>query len=253
MDKWVCKRCGKEVFVKPEKNKTCECKGRFRKYTKCSVCGEWFLNVGRNNINCDACNTPKAIHDRIWHTVKCARCGKEFERRYSDEKDCKNSYCSKKCMKEHLAGDKVERVCRQCGKKFTVNKSTLKSYTNASGHYCSRECYWKSMTIESDKCYKGFRTSKRKYFGGDKFCAMCGATKEIHIHHIVPNRLTHDQSKENLIPICTHCHPKVERITRRLLKEFQEYDMVKLYMGNILRTYQLANLARIKDIVEKNN
>jgi len=252
MDKWICKRCGKELFEKPKKNYTCECKGRYRHFTTCKICGEWFYNGLNCKTMCDKCGSPQARHARVRETLVCENCGKVFERRISSRKgENQKTYCSKECMKEHKAGIILERTCKYCGKTFTVKQSSIGKTTNASGNYCSSRCYWDSMTIDGDKCYKGFRPAKHKYFDGVQFCIMCGTTKNIHIHHIIPNRLTHDQSKDNLIPICTHCHPKVERITREVLKVCKDYKVTKFYLNNILRTKQYATFAVIKAVMDK--
>lgn len=64
----------------------------------------------------------------------------------------KQTYCSKEC---HTKDKKEKRECKCCGKEFLIYKSSLK--TNASGNYCSRECYakfLKTITGDSHKDYK---------------------------------------------------------------------------------------------------
>ena len=58
---------------------------------------------------------------------------------------------------------------------------------------------WRKRRIE---CYKrdGYR------------CQLCGVfEKRLAAHHIIPWRISHDDSLENLITVCPKCHNKLER------------------------------------------
>ena len=86
-----------------------------------------------------------------------------------------------------------------------------------------------------------------------QFCAICGTTKKIHIHHIMPNRISHNQDKENLIPLCASCHPKIERVTRDFLKAFDgEYEKAEPLLRMILRQRQYETSLVIKEILNGN-
>ena len=41
---------------------------------------------------------------------------------------------------------------------------------------------------------------------------MCGCGQHLQVHHIIPFRLTRDNSQTNLIPLCRACHKRVEAI-----------------------------------------
>lgn len=83
---------------------------------------------------------------------------------------------------------------------------------------------------------------------------MCGTTKKIHIHHIMPNRISHNQDKENLIPLCASCHPKIERATRDFLNAFDgEYEKAEPLLRMILRQRQYATSLVIKEILNGNS
>lgn len=41
-------------------------------------------------------------------------------------------------------------------------------------------------------------------------CVKCGSADNLQVHHIVPYRETQDNSPENLVTLCGHCHPKIE-------------------------------------------
>lgn len=255
MDKWVCKRCGNEVFENPTKWGICNkdgCKGRFRRHSQCSICGEWFLNVGNGRKRCDNCSY--SAKSERWGLVDlvCDNCGITFKRYKGNISGKFNNYCSKQCMLEHKKADVLKRTCKYCGKEFEVYRSVIEK-SNASGNYCCRECYNEDMTLDKERVYTGFAKSKRENFSKKQFCAICGTTKKIHIHHIMPNRITHDQSKENLIPLCATCHIKIERLTRDFLKEFEgEYEKAEPLLRLILRQRQFETSLVIKEILNGN-
>ena len=75
----------------------------------------------------------------------CIQCSKEFYRCPSEIKRGVK-YCSRPCanayIKEHGRPDKkvVNKVCKNCGKDFTIPQSWLTKFKNA-GQYCSRDCW----------------------------------------------------------------------------------------------------------------
>lgn len=66
---------------------------------------------------------------------------------------------------------------------------------------------------------EGWKYAKEKARKRDEgICYMCSANegdypKKFHIHHIVPYRISQDNSLENLITLCGKCHPRIENIT----------------------------------------
>lgn len=58
---------------------------------------------------------------------------------------------------------------------------------------------------------KGWLSAREQARRRDGYkCQKCGATKHLEVHHIVPYRLTQDNSLDNLITLCHTCHEKVE-------------------------------------------
>lgn len=242
--RWICQRCGKTRFDKPYKNETCDCLGRFKRYDICKGCGNLFANSnGRLYCSIECIESKRHVVN-----IVCDNCGKTFGRYISNIKGDGHMFCSKKCMGEYMRAETITSECEYCGKEFTIYKSLLK--TNAAGRYCSRECYWNSMKMQR-KGYCGFRPAKRKYFSGTNFCALCGSTKGINIHHIIPNRLTQDNSPDNLIPLCNKHHMPIEALTRKLLETEPDLDRLKFMLNNTLRTYQLATYSAMKGMSKK--
>ena len=228
--------------------------------------------------------------------LTCDYCGKEFERRVKSKKS-KKVYCCKQCFYDDIRAERLQRVCKNCGKEFEVLKSIEK--TNASGNFCCRDCYNEYLTTltgeknvrykriekqcpvcgkklfvipSKDKMYinnfcsfecrskyffnyvggdksfhwKGghanyrgnFDAVKREYFAKKQICALCGATKDIHIHHIIPFRYTQDNSKDNLIPLCRKHHRVVEIASNKFIEAVKDKDVAKKYLNILLRGKQ---------------
>lgn len=180
--------------------------------------------------------------------VKCDYCGKTFMRYAGNVKNTtKVHFCDRTCKNAYYKAEQVERECKNCGKKFRVYKSVLND-SNASGNYCSSKCYWESMKKDS-LVYNGFKEAKKKYFSKPQVCAVCGTPKKIQIHHIIPNRLTQDQRKQNLIPLCPLHHNRIERMTAELHILFaDDYDLELMLLNNILRTRQLETYCYLENL-----
>ena len=235
-EKWVCNRCGRERTDKPAKNEICNhdgCKGRFQRFASCKKCGEWF-QAPQGATVCVECGRQKRIGSV---DVVCAQCGRTFKRYNSNAKG-KKQFCNKECQRKYEQSKMEIRTCKECGAVFQIRRSAIE-HTNASGNFCSRECYHKNMRDERTTKYKGdFERVKRENFHGKQFCAICGTTKDIHIHHIIPYRLTHDNDISNLIPLCATHHAKLERATRRLVDTTNDLVAIKEMLNIMFRTRQ---------------
>jgi endogenous inhibitor of DNA gyrase (YacG/DUF329 family) len=241
--------------------------------------------------------------------IVCKNCKKTFLRYPSDVRDKNNSFCSIGCKREYSKKNLQEiRQCKQCGKEFSVYKSTVEK-SNASGKFCCRSCYndyLKTLVGEKNKSYNRMKKScpvcgktvyvtpsraktyknkfcsiacrsqymyeyiggekntawkggtsrvrgnfeqvKKKYFSGTQFCAICGTSKKIHIHHIIPYRLTQDNSKSNLIPLCNRHHKVVESKTLKFIELFDAgtYSKAKDYLNIMLRGKQFETYGALK-------
>jgi len=56
--------------------------------------------------------------------------------------------------------------------------------------------------------------NKRRFaiFAATQFrCFNCGkyAKGDLQLHHIIPIKISHDNSSKNLVPLCSRCHKKV--------------------------------------------
>lgn len=137
----------------------------------------------------------------------CRHCGRDFPAPPSS----RQQFCSRACRR---AAASVERTCANCGGAFRIARSILSGRTNASGRFCSRPCYERHLCRTPRVRGRGSRwnTIRKGALRQTPFCACCGKTKHLQVHHIIPFRLTRDNSPTNLIPLCRACHKRVEAV-----------------------------------------
>lgn len=72
-------------------------------------------------------------------------------------------------------------------------------------------------------------------------------TEDLIPYTIVPNRITHDQSKENLIPICAKHHPQIERAAKTFIDAMGgDIERAGELLKIVLRDRQFRTYAMIK-------
>jgi len=132
----------------------------------CEVCGKefkknrFFYNRDKRHFcsrKCRAKGYSKENNPR-WNSVliECDFCGREFQVHSYELKQLEHHFCSRNCYKKwrkgkfkgeessRWKGGKIERICRICGKKFSVKPCVVK---NGLGKTCSRKCQHKWVSI----------------------------------------------------------------------------------------------------------
>jgi hypothetical protein len=215
------------------------------KYRECVKCKKIELvRKDSKSIQCKSCASSAAgkkaaiIKKSKVMRNPCKHCGELV-------KSSKAQFCSLKCKSEH---SRIDRQCKQCNKIFSINKSVLK--TNASGNFCSRPCYEKFMCNGERTTGRGSQWNKiRKEVLADfPFCAVCGTTKQLQVHHITPFRISHDNSKDNLVPLCVKHHKWIEMMfvdTER----FGVSAETEIIWKNMIRARQSVTAYIIKGIL----
>lgn len=206
---------------------------------------------------------------------QCKSCGKEFTvyKSVIEKTNASGNFCGRSCYNEYLktlVGDRnrsfkrIKKSCPSCGKTIFVTPSRDKAYKNT---FCSIECRGKYMAEyiggEKNKSWKGgasrtrgdFERVKRRFFSGRQFCAICGTSENIHIHHIIPYRLTQDNSRSNLIPLCNRHHKIVESYTVKFIELFKDgtYARAKEYLNLMLRGKQFETYGSLKLLALEGN
>lgn len=59
---------------------------------------------------------------------------------------------------------------------------------------------------------------KKVYQRDGHRCVMCGKKGKISAHHIVPVKLSKDNSQSNLVSLCDSCHKQLEHVGYSILK-----------------------------------
>jgi len=124
-------------------------------------------------------------------------------------------------------GGKVSRTCLTCGSVFYIYKSSLnKIKKGVKGKYCSRKCYGTALSKRQtgDKHWNWRGGLSKNYTTTFEWkqirlsiikrdnnkCRICESEERLQVHHIVPYRITQDNSEGNLITLCLSCHNKEE-------------------------------------------
>ena len=164
--------------------------------------------------------------------VKCETCGKELYRKGFRLKTQSKHYCSFKCRTT-----RKEVKCIECGKSILRPACRIKKH-----NYCDASCQMKyeyahgRIKKPSENLYIAHKEkcsgANHYHWTGDKYswqvrrtqspewvkirneaykrdkytCQICGVKERIHAHHIVPYRVTMDNSLANIICLCVKCH-----------------------------------------------
>lgn len=216
------------------------------KTVECPVCKQT-REVRKDSISttCKTCAGRKSIEAALivirakTKLINCKTCGNTIPARLG------YTYCSVEC---HMEDKKIDRICKCCGDTFRTYKSALSGKTNTSGNFCSRECYEKWMCNGDRTTGRGSQWSKIRLqvLVGHPFCALCGTSHGLQVHHIVPFRMTHDNSGENLIPLCVKHHKIVESITHDIELSGSCTSDMKLILGNMLAERSAVSAYMIK-------
>lgn len=221
----VCSDCGKTETV-----------NRINKASRCRGCGNKIAHA----------NALVTFRARKLY-AKCEHCGSSIPTCKSKLANGNNRFCSVACKSAYA---RMDRTCKQCGNVFSAYKSILSGKTNSSGNFCCRPCYEKWLCRTDRTTGRGSRwlAARTESVRRNPFCALCGTTRKLDVHHIVPFRLTHDNSQDNLIPLCKRHHKVVEVLFCEIQDQIgDEWDTIKFILGTQLRERQdIARMILLK-------
>jgi len=237
--KRICKQCEKIFYVKlcrikKGRGKFCskKCLNEWKKTKsikiKCPYCGKEFITSKKYRRK--FCSQFCYLEYKKEHPKKikkiCPVCKNIFyEYAYNIEKRGQK-FCSNKCS-GIARTTKVGKSCIICGKSFKVKLSEAK---NGYGIYCSRKCMgvdrketakgkrnpnWRgggSKEYQDHRAGREWEKLRIKIYKRDNYtCQICGIKNaKFHAHHIIPWRISHDDSLGNLVTLCPKCHKKLE-------------------------------------------
>ena len=274
--KSTCEHCGKEMeyFASSypggiKRHCSRECYGKAcRIWKTCPICGKRFWHYrSASQTHCSRnCSGRITVISNLGvkelPPMFCEQCGKEItgpkwrNRRFCSRK-CFGKWLSESCKgipRPEVAGerpdlqDRIERICKQCGKAFQIKRSRADRRK-----FCCNDCYvsWQQANHPGSgidnwnwrggpESYYGpnWRPQRREARERDSYiCQRCGITEEeqgqeLDVHHKIPfrefglSRYEEANDLSNLTCLCNKCHTK-ERHTRQpdgyRLPELQEY------------------------------
>lgn len=221
-----CKYCEKEFSVHPYRlesnvgycSRKCYIASKYkeRKAFICKYCHKEFkvypsIAIHRTPVYCSRdCRTKDK-------TVKlvCPTCNKQFISFVSQKK----KYCSKECAAVTLLSKNSPDVfkydpkkhvvasCPICGNNFSAYKSQYRKYCSAS---CQRRAtHFKKGQRPWNLRYGNIvlRVKRRD----NNSCVICGYSKIVHVHHIIPLRQEGFHSENNLVCLCPNHHEEAHR------------------------------------------
>jgi hypothetical protein len=170
------------------------------------------------------------------YTKNCLNCTTLFTSKHKEQK-----YCSNKCSSEQKVFNRTKKGegsqinnCLYCNEEFFVYKCILKR-GNLAGQFCSPICRvnyikgknnpnWRGGEINDAQKQRERRIYTKEVRKRDNYtCQECGKPEENGIahdvHHIIPYRLTQDNSLSNLITLCHSCHMKEAAKELKLYKQ----------------------------------
>lgn len=186
----------------------------------CKKCGKKFkvYNYRRNTAKycSEKCHPFK--QKKLEKEYRCDYCNKIFKR-WSGHRNGKRHFCSYECKSKYQKGkqlgrpkDGIFKICPKCGKQFYVAKKQISRRIN-----CSKSCSMKGKRPwnyihgkgKENRKYGIYWESHRiKILERDKYtCQDCGK-KGNHVDHIIPFRISQDNSFSNLQTLCISCHGK---------------------------------------------
>ena len=230
-------------------------KGR-SKERHCDTCGKLELvRTDNKSTTCRFCSRRAAAKSSAMKKqcavpwFDCAHCGLKFQRSARKIERAENSFCSLACKVKH---SRIERQCKGCSKKFFTQRGRVSSKTNSTAKFCSRPCYntWLCQTDRINGRGSQWKSIRELAISRYPFCAICGSGRKrrLEVHHILPYRLSLDNSQPNLIPLCSKHHKSVETILHSVEATGIDHDTVKLFFWSVLKERQAATFMKIKEL-----
>jgi len=191
-----CKTCGKDVYVEPNRlylnNHYCniDC---FKKYkiVECAYCHKKIRRPGMRIKERNYCNTSHQLRYEYENNLRQKKpCNKLYEKH--KEKCSGSNYWNWK-------GGKTNHKLKYYDQYYSVNWQRLRLSIYERDNWTCRIC--------GNHC-EGKKSNNYK--------------NRIQCHHIIPYRISQDNSSENLITLCARCHKNEEYKYYAQLKPVRE-------------------------------
>jgi len=150
--------------------------------------------------------SPECRSRKVDHT--CPGCGVAFSVTPSRLRLAQETFCSKLCWREtYRRRNHSPAICARCGGTFLSRNCQTK---RGRGKYCSFACLKADRTPEHPSKPRlgttGWRSAVLR--ADNRNCRRCGATENLHAHHIKPWAKYPDLRYvlDNGVTLCETCH-----------------------------------------------
>jgi len=137
-----------------------------------------------------------------------------YGKEHADEMRRKNSEWHKNRVGWHFSEDAKKNMSESAKK---LNRHTSTEFKCGDQHP-----NWKGGIPHKDRDYelREWRQITRYIRKRDNhICQRCGRSRSSVVHHIIPYRVSNDNTESNLVTLCPSCHSKVEYQTRMYIDE----------------------------------
>ncbi len=216
-DKGFMKFCSHKCQLDSHKN---------GKILKCKQCEKEFYTSGSGiKRGREFCSNRCSADSRkvIKIKLKCDGCEKSIFRTLKQMKRQKTHYCSYKCYKKTVAAILYPRICRNCRKKFFIQK-----YANehCGGVFCSKKC--RIANIKPNNSELALFNLVNEIAPGEYKLNVNGGLK---INNKIPDIVNVNGQKKVIELFGEHVHPKEDEQKRKEL--FKEYGYDTLVVWSI--------------------
>ena len=221
-----------------------------RKVYDCPICNKQFSRLesaknrkGRSGtLYCSKqCFDLWQKRNRI--IVKCDNCSKDMMLRTTERIDYKHHFCSRECLYKWNIGKNHSRwahesiLCSYCNKEYQLVRYKIEKHER---HFCSFDCEQKwmkenwqgkghPMWIDGYVPFYGYEWEglTKEVRNRDKVCMSCKKLdSRLNVHHIIPYRISKDNSLDNLILLCDSCHTNLDYMYRKIESRPQYWENI---------------------------
>ena len=169
----------------------------------------------KRNLSLAKKGKPRAGNPKNWkHTEQTKK--KQSKSRRKGLKEGKIIVWNKNKKNPYIKGDKNPAKRPEVRKKLSLQKRGSKNPNWVGGTETYRGMDWfpNKKRILKNKGYK---------------CQRCNKEGKVDVHHLVPYRISHDNSLENLLVLCRSCHQIIENKLRK--KEIKISEVFESIQG----------------------
>lgn len=187
-----CQQCGRAFYARRDGERVCgrDCYAQWKR--------------GRDSHN-------KVISDPVQETYTCEYCGESFEAYAHQRRKGFAKFCGYACFSNSRRVPRDVIDCEGCGEPIQTWRRGGTSVKTFCSRACMVECRRRRKVAREGARPKEYEALRRKLLAEQPWCADCGATKNLLVHHKIRSRERPDllMDLNNLVVLCKGCHTAV--------------------------------------------